>query len=86
MPRRSHPAWRRRHEAVLMWCLQNPARKLQDCAAETGYSRGQVSRIVNSPDFKRRYREVRKRIEKVLSRAVVERFHKPTGPPEALNE
>ena len=55
MPKRPYPRWQRRHEAVLTWLLQNPAKKLKDCARELGYTPSQISRIVNSPDFQRRY-------------------------------
>ena len=59
MAKRPYPAWRRRHAAVLVWLLQYPHRKLYDCAAETGYSPTHVSRIINAPEFRRRYTEVR---------------------------
>jgi len=55
MPKRPYPRWQRRHEAVLEWLLENPARRLYDCARETGYSPSHLSRIVNSPDFRARY-------------------------------
>ena len=55
MPRRPYPRWQRRHEAVLLWCLQNPGGKLKGCAREVSYSRTHVSRIINSPDFRKRY-------------------------------
>ncbi|MDA5092472.1 hypothetical protein O2N63_00010 [Aliiroseovarius sp. KMU-50] len=58
MTKRPYPAWQHRHEAVLLWMLQNPAGKRYECARATGYSRWQISRIVNSPEFKRRYQEV----------------------------
>ena len=55
MPKRPYPRWQRRHEGVLLWCLANPARKLKDCAKETGYSPSQISRITCSPEFRRRH-------------------------------
>jgi hypothetical protein len=55
MARYPHPSWQRRHQAVLDWLLQNPAKKLYVCAEETGYSPTHISRIVNAPEFKRRY-------------------------------
>ena len=55
MPQRPYPRWQRRHEAVLVWLLENPTRKLKACAQATGYSRTHISRIVNSPDFRTRY-------------------------------
>jgi hypothetical protein len=59
MPTRPYPHWQRRHEAVLLWLLQNPTKSLKLCARETGYSPSQVSRIVNSPDFQQHYRIAR---------------------------
>ena len=55
MPKRPYPRWQRRHEAILLWLLENPPKKLKDCAAATGYSRTHISRIINSPDFRTRY-------------------------------
>lgn len=70
MPKRPYPHWQHRHEAVLLWCLQNPRMKQNDCARETGYSRGQVSRIINSPDFQREYQAAREIIrEEITKRA-----------------
>ena len=59
MPQRPYPRWQRRHEAVLLCLLRNPTKPLKLCARETGYSASHVSRIVNSPDFQRRYRVAR---------------------------
>jgi hypothetical protein len=59
MPQRPYPRWQRRHEAVLLWLLQNPTKSLKLCARQTDYSPSQVSRIVNSPDFQRHYRVAR---------------------------
>jgi len=59
MPKRPYPAWQRRHAAVLLWLLEHPGGKLYACAAETGYSASQVSRIVSAPEFRRRYTEAR---------------------------
>ena len=58
MTKGQYPAWQRRHEAVLLWMVQHPGGKLYNCAEATGYSRWQVSRIVNSPDFQQRYKVV----------------------------
>ena len=55
MPKRPYPAWQRRHEAILRWLLEHPGGKLYTCAIATDYSASQVSRIVNSPDFRRRF-------------------------------
>ena len=74
MPKRPYPAWQRRHAAVLAWLLENPHRKLYECAAEMGYSPSQVSRIVNSPDFRRHYRAARKIIEVEISRSCIRRL------------
>ena len=54
MPKRPYPRWQLRHEAVLRWLLTHPSGKLYECAAATGYTRWQVSRIARSPDFLRR--------------------------------
>ena len=59
MPKRPYPAWQRRHTAVLLWLLEHPGGKLYTCAAATGYSASQVSRIINSPEFRRRYTAAR---------------------------
>jgi hypothetical protein len=56
MPSRPYPAWQRRHEAVLLYLLQRPAAKLDEVADATGYTRWQISRIINGPDFHQRYR------------------------------
>ena len=64
MSRRPYPACQRRHEAVLLWLLQNPGGKQYECAKATGYSRGHVGRITASPEFKRRFQEaLDKRLE-----------------------
>ncbi len=57
MRRNRYPTWQRRHEAVLLWMIQNPGGKVYDCAKATGYSRWQISRIINSPDFQIRYKD-----------------------------
>ena len=74
MTKRPYPAWQRRHGAVLVWLLQHPHRKLYECAAETGYSPSQVSRIVNSPDFQCHYRAARKIIEEKIFRSYIRRL------------
>ena len=55
MDRCPHPHWQPRHEQVLLWFLRNPSGRQYDCAKATGYTPSQISRIVNSPDFKLRY-------------------------------
>ena len=80
MPKRPYPRWQRRHEAVLLWCLKNLAKPLKECARETGYSEGQVYRIVNSPDFQRHYRAARDLIEEEICRSYVSRLRRvPDG-------
>ena len=74
MPKRPYPRWQRRHEAVLQWLLQHPAQTLKECARATGYSPSQISRIVNSPDYQRRYRAARKIIEAEISRPAIRRL------------
>jgi hypothetical protein len=67
---KQYPRWRRRHEAVLAWLLDHPAGKIKDCAVAIGYSRWHVSRIVNSPDFKARY----KNLMDIQARMVAENY------------
>ena len=74
MPKRPYPRWQRRHDAVLQWLLQCPRATLKECARATGYSPSQISRIVNSPDFQRRYRAARKIIEEEISRSIIRRL------------
>jgi hypothetical protein len=50
-----YPRFNRRHQGVMLWLLDHPAATLTQCAAELGYSRTWVSRIVNSPEFRQRY-------------------------------
>ena len=59
MPKRPYPAWQPRHAAVLLWLLEHPGGKLYACAAETGYSPSHLSRIIHSPEFRRRYTAAR---------------------------
>jgi hypothetical protein len=58
MPKSPYPSWQRRHEAVLQFILQNPSAKHAQCAAATGYSEWQISRITHSPEFQRRYQKL----------------------------
>jgi Winged helix-turn-helix DNA-binding len=51
MPKRPYPRYQRRHNAILLAVLENPAQKQKDIAKATGYSESQVSRILCSPDF-----------------------------------
>ena len=73
MPIRPYPSWQRRHEAVLLWLIQNPSRKLYECATDTGYSPSQVSRITRSREFQQRYRAARNWISEEVSRQSIER-------------
>ena len=74
MPKHPYPRWQRRHEGVLQWLLQRPWATLKDCARATGYSPSQISRIVNSPDFRARYNAARKIIEADISRSIIARL------------
>jgi hypothetical protein len=51
-----YPAWQRRHEAVLQYKLERPDAHYREISRATGYSETHLSRIVNSPEFYRRYR------------------------------
>lgn len=51
---RSNPRWRRRHEGVLLYLLKHPSARRGECAAATGYSKWQISRITNSAEFRDR--------------------------------
>jgi hypothetical protein len=76
MTKRPYPRWQCRHESVLRWLIENPPKKLKDCAEATGYSRTHISRIVNSPDFRRRYRAIRKNIQEEISRSYISRLRR----------
>jgi predicted XRE-type DNA-binding protein len=52
MPKRPYPHYQRRHRAILLAILENPALKQKEIAKATGYSESQVSRILCSPEFK----------------------------------
>ena len=51
MPKRPYPHYQRRHRAILLAILENPALKQKDIAKAAGYSESQVSRILCSPEF-----------------------------------
>ncbi len=74
MTRRPYPRWQRRHEAVLRLIVEHPRLTLAKIATATGYSPWQVSRVINSPDFRERHERIRKIIEWELARRYVERF------------
>ncbi|HEX6824728.1 MAG TPA: hypothetical protein VF077_00315 [Nitrospiraceae bacterium] len=46
-----------RHDAIVLWLVQNPDRLLADCAEYFGYTQAWLSRIVNSDMFQAAYRE-----------------------------
>ena len=78
MPRRPYPRWRDRHHTVLKLLMEGPLMegpcpKQKDIAHATGYSPWQVSRIINSPDFRRRYEQARKRKEAIVDALCVRR-------------
>jgi len=50
--------WMPGHFAVLEWLLETRRPRLVEGARVTGYSRWHVSRILNSPEFQRRYEEI----------------------------
>jgi len=77
MPKRPYPRWQRRHEGVLLWLLEHPWAKLQDCARATGYSPSQISRIVCSPEFRTRYTAALKTAQQSV---FLERMTKPASP------
>jgi hypothetical protein len=73
MPRRRpYPRWQRRHEAILRLIVEKPHLKRIQIATATGYSRWQVSRIINAPDFRARYRELRAVIDRQLASRYLE--------------
>ncbi len=74
MPKRPYPRWQRRHESVFRLLLRRPRTTLKECARATGYSPSQISRIVNSPDYQRRYDAARKIIDAEISRSVIRRL------------
>jgi DNA-binding MarR family transcriptional regulator len=55
MPKRPYPRHQRRHNAILLAVLGNPAQTQKEIAAATGYSPSQVSRIICSPEFQELY-------------------------------
>jgi hypothetical protein len=74
MDRKTHPSWQRRHETVLLFFLEYPASSIAACAAATGYSPWQVSRIACSPDFRRHYAEAVKLRTQLVTEIVVDRM------------
>jgi transcriptional regulator with XRE-family HTH domain len=55
MPKRPYPSHQRRHTAILIAALENPAQTQKQIARATGYSESQVSRIMCSEDFQMMY-------------------------------
>ncbi len=74
MPSRPYPHWQRRHEAILRLMVDKPHLMRSEIANATGYSRWQVSRIMNAPDFRERYRELRAVIDRELASRYLERL------------
>ena len=74
MPKRPYPCWQRRHEAVLIWLVEHPAGKLEECARVTGYSRSHLSRITCSPDFCRQLGGIRAELERQVLTRVMDRL------------
>jgi hypothetical protein len=54
--------------------VDKPQLKRSEVANATGYSRWQVSRIINAPDFRERYRELRAVIDRQLANRYLERL------------
>ena len=52
----AYPTWQRRHEAVLQYMLEHPAACYGEVARATGYSVWHISRVTNTPEFRRRHR------------------------------
>jgi len=65
--RSPHPRWQRRHEAILTLLVDKPHLMRSEVARATGYSRWQVSRIINAPDFRARYKQLRAVIDRQLA-------------------
>ena len=74
LPRRPYPRWQRRHDAILRLIMEKPHLMRSEIASATGYSRWQVSRIMNAPDFRARYRELRAVIDRELASRYLERL------------
>ena len=74
LPRHPYPRWQRRHEAILRLMVEKPHLMLAEIARATGYSHWQVSRIMNAPDFRARYRELRAVIDRQLASQYLERL------------
>ena len=55
MANKTYPSWQPRHEAVHQYTLEYPAARYREVAKATDYSVWYISRIVNTPEFRRRY-------------------------------
>lgn len=73
LQRGAYPTWRRKHEAVLRFIVDNPAAGNADVAAATGYSVWHISRIVRAPEFQVRYRSA---ADRALYEAMRDRFRR----------
>ncbi len=74
LPRRPYPRWQRRHEAILRLMVEKPHLMRSEIANATGYSHWQVSRIMNAPDFRARYKQLRAVIDRELANRYLERL------------
>ena len=43
---------------ILKWMLDHPGGSQKDCAKATGYSKSHVSRIICSPDYRAKWKQV----------------------------
>ena len=67
MSRHPYPRWQRRHEAILRLVMEKPHLMRSQIASTTGYSRWQISRIINAPGFRERYKQLRAVIDRQLA-------------------
>jgi hypothetical protein len=63
--------WNRKHQDVLLWFLEHPGGKQKDCAKAVGYSEAWLSKIVNTPEFKRRHTDIMHRALTVAARKLL---------------
>jgi len=74
--RHKYPSWQRRHEAIFQFLINHPSAKHRECSERTGYSVWHISRIINSPGFKRRYEYFLERKNKDLSDTYIRKLLK----------
>lgn len=70
----TRPSWQRRHEAVLLYLVDHPAARCAEIARATGYGVTHISRILNSPEFRRRYDELLSEARRNAARRYFERL------------